>query len=64
MKMKVFTHTLSLGLIFSSCEEMKEKLFLKGADSLQIVEGPAEQPSVKSKRETAAPSSLPGLASP
>lgn len=64
MKMKVFTRMSSLGLFSTSCEEMKEELGLKDAGSLQTVVGPAEQPSVKGKLETAVPSSLPGPASP
>ena len=64
MKMKVFTHMLSLGRFSTSCEEMKEELGLKGTGSSQTAVRPAKQPSVKGKLETAAPSSLPGLASP
>lgn len=32
-KMRVFTHTLPLGLFSSLCEEMKENLGVKGAGS-------------------------------
>lgn len=64
MKMKVFTHILSLGLFSASCEEMKEELGLRGAGSSQAAVGSAEQPSLKGKLETASPSSLPGRASP
>lgn len=64
MKMKDFTHLLSLGLFSTLCEEIKEVLDLKGTGSFQIVMGPAEQTSVKGKLEVAVSSSLPGLAFP
>lgn len=64
MKMKDFTHMLSLGLFSTLCEEIKEVLDLKGTGSLQRVVGPAEQTSVKGKLEVAVSSSLPGLACP
>lgn len=64
VKMKDFTHVLSLGLFSTLCEEIKEVLDLKGTGSLQRVVGLAEQTSVKGKLEAAVSSSLPGLASP
>lgn len=62
MKMKDFTHMLSLGLFSTLCEEIKEVLDLKGTGSLQRVVGLAKQTSVKGKLKTTVSSSLPGLA--
>lgn len=64
MKMKDFTHLLSLALFSTLCEEIKEVLDLKGTGSLQRVVGPAEQTSVKGKLEVAVSSRLPGLGCP
>lgn len=63
-KMRVFTHTLPLGLFSSLCEEMKENLFVKGAGSSQTAVGPAEWHAEKGKLKTTALSSLPRPASP